>query len=464
MEEDNKQNQHAGARHLGKKHKKMKTRVHHNYPARIVGLTTVGPLLASLGLLAILTPDAAAAPPGYTFTPIAFLGDPAPGGGVFVNDFEPGRINDRGEVTFTADLDVSGQGGEGLFLVGNGAIKQIARFGQPAPGGGTFSAGVPGITGLNEDGDVAFGFTLEPLQYPLPLNAGLYRYSHSKNRVSLVAGPGTPIPAGGSFVGAGLDAVMNNQGIIAFTGFDSRVDVTDPYSWLGVFVADRQNRITSVANPADGVFRCESGTGGTPSINNQGDVAWASWRAGEPSYSVFLKPAQSDSIATLVQQGDVSDQGDVLHYAVQPRINDRGDVAFLGMATPRDGRVPWWLEGIFVYSRGLVRRLALEQDVMPGGGRVGLIPGSSWQVGFNSRGDVAFAAPLDTGEEGLYVYVGGSLRLVARTGTVIPGVGTILNLETWRGAQLNNHGQIPFACTLTDGRIVLLLATPHGAN
>jgi len=65
---------------------------------------------------------------------------------------------------------------------------------------------------------------------------------------------------------------------------------------------------------------------------------------------------------------------------------------------------------------------------------------------------------------------------VARTGTVIPGVGTIFSLEMGNstapglpplpsgyptcGAQLNERGQTFFGCTLTDGRGVLLLATP----
>ena len=52
---------------------------------------------------------------GYVFTPIAFLGDPAPGpeGGTFINDFEPSAINNKGEVLFGADAST---GGEGIFL------------------------------------------------------------------------------------------------------------------------------------------------------------------------------------------------------------------------------------------------------------------------------------------------------------------------------------------------------------
>ena len=45
--------------------------------------------------------------------------------------------------------------------------------------------------------------------------------------------------------------------------------------------------------------------------------------------------------------------------------------------------------------------------------------------------DVNADGSLDTG---LFVWSGGALRLVARTGTVIPGVGTVAQLVMWRVA------------------------------
>jgi hypothetical protein len=73
----------------------------------------------------------------------------------------------------------------------------------------------------------------------------------------------------------------------------------------------------------------------------------------------------------------------------------------------------------------------------------------------------------------LYVWSHGSLHLVARTGTDIPGVGTVAHLVTNvpvlppptvfvpnSGAANNDRGQVLFSATLSDGRGVLLLATP----
>src|SRR5262249_47044181 len=95
----------------------------------------------------------------YSFQPIAFIPGPAPGGGSFINDFEPGAgaINDRGKLTFVADVDT---GGEGIFTKSpGGPLTQIVRSGQPAPGGGTFDFfGVLGHVALNNHGDGAFAF------------------------------------------------------------------------------------------------------------------------------------------------------------------------------------------------------------------------------------------------------------------------------------------------------------------
>ena len=79
----------------------------------------------------------------------------------------------------------------------------------------------------------------------------------------------------------------------------------------------------------------------------------------------------------------------------------------------------------------------------------------------NNRGDVSFLAALETGESGVYVYSSGSLHVIARTGTVIPGVGAIASFgDMVVGGALNDHGQVFFWAMLTDGSGVLLLAPP----
>ena len=75
----------------------------------------------------------------------------------------------------------------------------------------------------------------------------------------------------------------------------------------------------------------------------------------------------------------------------------------------------------------------------------------------------------------MYLFSNGKLRLVARTGTEIPGVGKIARLVQLNvpvtnepsvfvpnsGANNNDRGQVVFGATLTGERGVLLLATPR---
>jgi hypothetical protein len=112
---------------------------------------------------------------------------------------------------------------------------------------------------------------------------------------------------------------------------------------------------------------------------------------------------------------------------------------------------------------------------MPGGGTFVTAGNQDATYHLNNRGDVSFAATLNTdansdgiADTGLYVFSKGSLSLVARTGTVIPGLGTIAYLglapfsttPAATGGIINDSGEVLFFATLSDGTGVLLVATP----
>jgi hypothetical protein len=114
---------------------------------------------------------------------------------------------------------------------------------------------------------------------------------------------------------------------------------------------------------------------------------------------------------------------------------------------------------------------------MPGGGHLVTAGFFTIDLGLNNQRVVAFSATLNTDvnhvgfkDTGLFTWSRGTLSLVARTGTVIPGVGTIQALLSpgeegstspfGGGEAINERGQIVFQAALTDGRGVLLLATP----
>jgi hypothetical protein len=456
-------------------------------------ITAIIPITVTLALLPIglaqplatKNKDHEGKPATYDFTPIAFLGDPAPGGGTFINDFEPSAINNRGEVPFTADVTT---GGEGVFVWRKGHLTQILRSGQPAPGGGTFGPTEFGRLGINARGDVAIPFSLEPVDTSsLALNSALFRFSH-KQTLSRVAGPGTPAPGGGEFAGVFFNTAINNRGDIVFTGILTGGDI-DPNSppgemglGLGVFLADKHGNISSVVRPGD-----PAPSGRTfdmamnASINNGGDVAFGGHVAGEECIdiglslcgeSVYLKDAAKGTIQSIAHQGDPAPGGGVFRLAFGAVVNSRDDIVFIGDLTPAPDALQTL--GVFLFSKGTLIAVARPGDAMPGGGT--FVTASIFDANYdlNQRGDVSFSATLNTDvntdgtpDTGLYVFSKGSVQLVARTGTVIPGLGTIDHLgflapfPVDTGAIINERGQVLFFATLSDGRSVLLLATPH---
>jgi hypothetical protein len=416
-------------------------------------------------------------PSAYSFTTIAFLGDPAPGGGNFTFDFEPSVLNNRGEVPFVADVTT---GGEGVFVWLGGQLTQIMRSGQPAPGGGTFGFTELGRLGVNEGGDIAIPFSLEPFDFnPLAFNSGLFRFSHSTQTLSRVAGPGTPVPGGEHLEGVFFQTAMNNRGDIVFSGIvtGGDIDPTSPPGELGLgvglFLADKHGTISSVVRPGD-----PAPGGGTfdmainGSINNGGDIAFGGHVAGDECIdigfsicgeSVYLKDAATGIIQSIAHQGDPAPGGGVFRLAFGAVVNSRDDVVFIGDLTPAPD-VGNTL-GVFLFSKGTTIAVARPGDAMPGGGTFMTADFFDATYDLNQSGDVSFAATLDTvnadgiADTGLYVFSKGSVRLVARTGTIIPGVGTIASVGL-PGGVINERGQVFFFATLSDGKTVLLVATP----
>jgi hypothetical protein len=430
-------------------------------------------------------------PPAYTFKPIVSVGDPTPGGATFNYDFETCGINNRGEFAFVADYEVNGVEGEGVFIGGAGTgLRQVIGFGQPAPGtGGVFGLWEYVPLSLNDEGDLI----VLPLRgdnfahwwtWFNGFDGEVWRYSHVTQEVTPVMLPGDPIPGpgGGTFMGIGPLPSINNQGTIAFEGILSVNPLNSgPVDSMtaGLFVAGKDGTLSAVVlpgGPAPNGDTWESAI--NPQINAAGDISFGARTAGtilEGEWeSIYLRKAVTGEILPVGKAGTPAPGGGVLLGCDVSKINDRGDVVFLGEL---EGKPLSPLEvpvGAFLYAGGTVVRVAGPGDAMPGGGHLAFVSRDGNNLGLNNSGTVAFTAGLANGDEGLYAWSHGSLRLIARTGTVIPGLGTILSLEMGSGlspsgyprgsGKLNDRGQLVFDCTLTDGRAVLLLASPTGAK
>jgi hypothetical protein len=435
--------------------------------------------------------EEAASAKSYGFALLAANGGAAPGGGTYANDFEPGGLNNRGQYSYAADVST---GGEGVFLGRGTTVAQIIRSGDPAPGGGTFGPfGIFGHAALNDPGDLAFAFNGAPFTLPLGFNSGVYRFTASSNATTAILVPFvTPAPTGGVFQGTAIHASINNGGDVVFAGIiNTTAGISVPPNLglgMGVFMSDHKGALTSVVVPGDPApGGCNFDFAQNPWINDAGAIAFGAHVACDEckqlgttqdqrifcAESVYLKPARGP-IVSIAHQGDPAPGGGVYNLAFGPVLNSGGDIVFIGdLGTSPDAVTA---AAVFLFSKGSVTSVARPGDAMPGGGHFTSASPIIQSYDLNNAGDVTFAAALDTGpaetpDTGLYVRVGGVLRLVARTGTVIPGVGTVAGLVNSlgitfpsSGAIINNRGQVLFSALLTGGgnSTVLLLATPTG--
>lgn len=461
-------------------------------------LTAVGIALTAIRLTATGPATALADPPGYLFTRLATIPGAAPGGGGFTHDFEPYAINAGGNAAFVADVDT---GGEGIFVSRKGNVAQIARAGQPAPGGNTFEIGALGHTPLNNAGDGAFIYILDANNFqPFGLNSGLFRFSLLNQVPAAVVLPGitnAPTPAGAKFAGVYFNSSLNNRGDLVFNGVVPGL-VGPPKAGgfgVGVFKADRWNRIASVVVPGDkapggGVF--DDAIEGW--INDPGDIAFDAHVKGEECIDIsqgaggyelvcgssVYKMPKNGKIQSIAHQGDPAPGpgGFTYRQAFGPVMNDAGDLVFVGDLTPPPDVAKTL--GVFRHSKGITTPVVLPGDPLPGGGHFATTAAIPYQYYLNNAGDITFVAALDTADAngvtdtGLYSVSHGKTRLVARSGSDLPGVGTVADVNSpsfsgpmmpsslQAGGIINDRGQIFFEVILTDGSGVLLVATPHG--
>ena len=292
----------------------------------------------------------------------------APGGGTFQGALFHPNLNSGGDLVFTGIVPADiGPGasiglGAGIFLADrNGHLFEIARPGDPAPGGNTFDfAQNPAI---NNRGDIAFGahVAADPcitLGQTLPVNIfcaeSVYFRNGQTGAIQSIAHQGTAIPdsAGGGTFDYAYAPVLNSRGQILF----------------------------------------DAGLAGT-SVPFNGSTT--------DSQAIFLD--SNGSLVAIARQGDSMPGGGKLvsasFNAGNYGINETGDVAFNALLD--NGK-----EGVFLWSHGSLSPIAETGVVIPGVGTIDKLDEygtglpNSW-VDINDQGQVAFAAVLTDGNVAL---------------------------------------------------------------
>ncbi|MFN0169467.1 MAG: choice-of-anchor tandem repeat NxxGxxAF-containing protein [Bryobacteraceae bacterium] len=428
-------------------------------------------------------------PTRYEFTTVAKLGQTAPNGsGALTFGFEHVAINNHGNISFGAYLP---DGSEAMFYFSGGRLRQIATPGQEAPGGGTFDPWglCGGPTAIDYQGDVIFAFALTPYGPAYSQHCGLYRYSAGRGKVSAIVVPGKTLdPWRHPFRGAGgFTLSLNPLGAVFGAMFESPDAMQgDNGLGIGVFAAGLFG-IRKVVAPGDPgpdgkTFDYAQNVTG----NLWGDVAFGGHLKGEKCKpagseapdifcyeSVFLKDGWHGGIHSIARQDTpipASAGAGEFDFAFGPIINARRSIVFIG-GLKTDPPVSPAPLGVFRWSNGVLRSVARPGDLMPGGRH---LVNTSFYVGaydLNERDDITFVGVLDNGDHGVYLWSDGSLSLVAKKGTILPGIGEIEHLNLlgtafglptiYPVARMNDRGEIVFGAQIKGGAGVLVKASPR---
>ena len=280
---------------------------------------------------------------GGPLTALVAPGAAAPDGNGTFSFFSVAGLNDAGQVGFAGFLDGTAGGFDddtGVFVAGSGGVVQVARGGQAAPGGGTYSFfGEPTVV-LNGAGRVGFN-TFD----------GAFVGDGVAPTVA-VARNGDTTAAGDEFSGIGSLLDLNDAGTLAFTGFFFN------RSGNGVFAGDGAGPLTQIAVTGDAapdgdgtLLEADAFGGGGdevgPAIAAGGQVAFGGFVTGTASgtdeRAIFV--GDGTDLLQVVREGGALAGGTVSSFSVGTGgdyFNDFGQVAYQAVLTDGSEVITRW--------------------------------------------------------------------------------------------------------------------------
>jgi len=317
-------------------------------------------------------------------TPVAVQGQPAPGGGNFLNVSQYG-INNSDQIAFIAFLST---GGMGAYVASGGSVTKILAAGDVFPDGSTF--GFPNGISINDAGQVAFGGVNNQGSQPYE---GLFLYSGGQ--YSIVLPSGTLLPDGSNLFYV-MATSINNAGQIAI-GCNTNGGVGTYVFSAGHLT---QVAVTGQISP-DGDIFSNSGEYGVK-INNSGQVLLLSGMLNHFD-ALYLF---STGALTRVAGG-----GDSVNHAPQFRFPQPVNIASGDVVLFSDSTFPG-AQGVFLASpggaNGNTSFVANATTSLPTG-TISFIPASA----MNSSGLVGIEAFTSRNYADLLLNSAGGLNLVA---------------------------------------------------
>ena len=310
---------------------------------------------------------------------------------------------------------------QGIYLFAGATLRTVADQDTVIPDGtGTFTS-FAGIPAGFDDGPVISGSNVAFFASGSG-GGGIYLFNGSS--LVRVVDRNTPIPPGGvgNFAGFGPVAISGDN--VVFEGSGTA------FGQPGIYLFDR----TALGRVADTTTPIPGGTGhfvlfeGSPVINGN-QVAFKGVGSNGQRGIYLFDGSTLDRVAdtsTTVPEGT-----DTFADFRFPVIG-AGGLAFLGIS--EDQR-----EGIYLFNGTTLVKAADTSTLVPGG------PGHFTDFRGPTIGDgiVAFSAQGSSGEQGIYVFNGTTLSVVADTKTTAPG-GTA-NFTAFSTPPLISGGSVAFS-------------------
>jgi len=335
------------------------------------------------------------------------------GGG---NTWSPTGLNNNGVVAWVVDPSDKSTGPHYVvtFDSATGAYTIIARPGDPAPGGGTYTDGPATVSrmlaDINDQGQVTFENGRPGADGSD--HAAVYLYDPATKKGTLLAGPDTKTTDGKTITDAGWPDINNKSEVV----FTASLDGTT----AGIYQADASGNVSPIIPAGSTIDGQKIGSARWARNNNNGDVVAVVDLNGDDNglsgevadnLGVALYSAADKSVHLIVKPGDAV-PGGTYHSLENNRrivgITDSGQVFFLGV---REDAAPDGTQGDGVYrwdpTTKKIDALILGNSTVPGLGKVaGVTKGNGgvtgYHFGVSGDGHVAFPAVVD-GVEGFVV-------------------------------------------------------------
>src|SRR5205823_3384821 len=365
-----------------------------------------------------------------------------------------GVLNNCGWAAFHGSLVNTTLGREdGEFLADGSARTQVARTGDPAPGGlsADFFRFFSNVPALNDGGQILFEGRSD-------LNNQIaYCIFRSNPLTRLFDGLGQAAPGGNGTVFLGSPThewpAFNNKGLAAFV---ARLTNTHGGSNddSAIYRTSTPGKLTQIAREGqplpegNGTFGEMIYAGGIvpPAMNAAGQVAFVN-RYGISIVGIYRGDGKTP-IKKIARIGDPLPGGGTISQfssGTTTDINDLGEVAFAAV----DNSVNVY--GTFKWSGGALTKIARYGDTIPNSSDT--IAGTDPSARINKAGQVAFVSNVNHTNPNSHYFAmfrgdGTTTKLIAREGQATPvrsGIFSALNNSTFC---FNASGQIAFTAGL----------------